>query len=77
MHKNGRVRIERGMTLLRVIALAGGMTDWANRKNVMVLYPQGNLPREREFNMKRIENGKDDDPVIVGGEDIIIKKRFL
>ena len=61
----------------RVIALAGGLTDWANRKNVIVLYPQGSVPRERVFNLKQIERGKIEDPTISGGEDIIVKKRFL
>ena len=74
---SGRVRIERGMTLMRVIALAGGLTDWANRKKVVVLYGDGSVPREQLFNLKRIEHGRDDDPVIRGGEDIIIRKRFL
>jgi polysaccharide export outer membrane protein len=65
------------MTLMRVIALAGGLTDWANRKNVIVLYPRGSVPRERVFNLKAIERGKIEDPTIAGGEDIIVKKRFL
>jgi polysaccharide export outer membrane protein len=77
VRESGRVRIERGMTLMRVIALAGGLTDWANRKNVVVLYPDGAIPRERFFNLKQIEKGAAEDPVIVGGEDIIVKKRFL
>jgi polysaccharide export outer membrane protein len=77
VRESGRVRIERGMTLLRVIALAGGLTDWANRKNVVVLYPKGSVPRDRTFNLKKIESGKIDDPEIAGGEDIIVKKRFL
>jgi polysaccharide export outer membrane protein len=77
VRESGRVRVERGMTLMRVIALAGGLTDWANRKNVVVLYPQGVIPRERTFNLKQIEKGKIEDPPISGGEDIIVKKRFL
>ena len=77
VRESGRVRIERGLTLLRVIALAGGLTDWANRKKVVVLYGDGSVPREQIYNLNRIENGRDDDPVIRGGEDIIIKKRFL
>lgn len=77
VRESGRVRVERGMTLMRVIALAGGLTDWANRKNVVVLYPQGAVPRERVFNLKQIEKGKIEDPTISGGEDIIVKKRFL
>ena len=77
VRKSGRVRIERGMTLLRVIALAGGLTDWANRKKVMVLYGDGSVPRDQTYNLNKIETGQQDDPVIRGGEDIIIKKRFL
>jgi polysaccharide export outer membrane protein len=77
VQKSGRVRIERGMTLMRVIALAGGLTDWANRKSVVVLYPQGMVPREQVFNLNRITSGKDEDPPIAGGEDIIVKKRFF
>ena len=77
VRESGRVRIERGMTLFRVIALAGGLTDWANRKKVLVLYGDGSIPRERIFNLNKIESGKEDDPVIRGGEDIIIRKRFL
>ncbi len=77
VRKSGRVRIERGLTLLRVIALAGGLTDWANRKKVVVLYGDGSVPREQIYNLNKIETGREDDPVIRGGEDIIIKKRFL
>ena len=77
VHTAGRVRIERGMTLLKAIALAGGLTDWADRKDVKVLYPEGSSPRERAFNLNKIESGKVSDPVISGGEDIIVRKRFL
>ncbi len=77
VRESGRVRIERGLTLLRVIALAGGLTDWANRKKVVVLYGDGSVPREQIYNLNKIETGREDDPVIRGGEDIIIKKRFL
>ena len=79
VRRTGRVRIERGMTLMRVIALAGGLTDWANRKNVVVLYPGRAGPRERVFNLNKIELGKGPPRtrVIAGGEDIIVKKRFL
>jgi len=77
VRRAGRVRVERGMTLTRVVALAEGLTDWANRKKVVVLYPAGKVPRERIFNLKKIMEGKAEDPPIVGGEDIIVGKRFL
>lgn len=73
----GRVRIERGMTLLRVISMARGLTDWADKKNIRVLYNDGTIPAERTYNMNQIVRGKVEDPVIRGGEVVIVKKRFL
>ena len=65
------------MTLLRVISLAGGLTDWADRKKIKVRDGEGKAFRERTYNLKRILNGKEEDPVMVGGEMIIVPKRFL
>ena len=65
------------MTLLRVISLAGGLTDWADRKNIRVRYPEGTVPPERVYNIKKILNNKEEDPVMHGGEHIFVPKRFL
>jgi polysaccharide export outer membrane protein len=73
----GRVRIERGMTLLRAIALSGGLTEWADRKQVKVLYSPGTEPRERLFNLKSIVAGKASDPALQGGEVIVVNRRFF
>jgi polysaccharide export outer membrane protein len=73
----GRVRIERGMTLLRAIALSGGMTEWADRKQVKVLYAPGTQPQERIFNLKSIVAGKSSDPELRGGEVVVINRRFF
>jgi polysaccharide export outer membrane protein len=71
---SGRVRIERGMTLLRVISLAGGLTDWANKKSVTVRHRDGAI---EEHNLTKILKGRAPDPPMRGGEVIIVKKRFL
>jgi len=65
------------MTLLRVISLAGGLTDWADRKTIKVRDGGGTNYRERTYNLKKILNGKEEDPVMTGGEMIIVTKRFL
>jgi polysaccharide export outer membrane protein len=77
VNQPGRVRVEREMTLLRVIALAGGLTDWANQKDLRVLEGEGPEARERVYNLRDIYRRKVPDPVIRGGEVIIVKKRFL
>jgi polysaccharide export outer membrane protein len=77
VRESSRVRIERGMSLLRVISLAGGLTDWADRKSIKVRDGDGGNFRERTYNLKKILNGKEEDPVMIGGEMIIVPKRFL
>jgi len=71
----GRVRIERGMTLLKAIAQSGGLTDWANRKKVLILQGDGTKPKV--INLKDIQSGKLVDPVLEGGELIVVKRRFF
>lgn len=74
----GSYAIDRGMTLLKALSLAGGLSDWADRKSVRVLYYQdGKLIDERTFNLKEIERRKAEDPPLHGGEVIMVKKRFL
>jgi polysaccharide export outer membrane protein len=73
----GRTRIERGMTLLKAISLCGGLTEWADRKQVRVLVQEDGVSRERVFNVKRIVEGKGEDPVLTGGEVIVVRRRFF
>jgi polysaccharide export outer membrane protein len=72
----GRVQLERGMTLLRAIAIAGGLTEWADRTDVQVMYEKSERPG-RSFNLRKIEKEKEPDPELRGGEVIIVKRRFL
>lgn len=72
-----RIRVERGLTLLRAISMVGGLTDWADRKEVRVLYPEGIVPREQTFNVKKIQEGRMDDPPLRGGEVVIVKRRYF
>jgi polysaccharide export outer membrane protein len=71
----GRVRIERGMTLLRALSQSGGLTDWANKKKIQILAEGGGKPVV--YNLKDIQQGRVDDPVLFGGEVIVVKRRFF
>lgn len=73
----GRVRIERGMTLLRAVALSGGLTDWADKKDVKILHPEGSGKPQEFYNLKRIHAGKDHDPELSGGEVVVVGRRFF
>ncbi len=70
------VKVERGLTLQRVIALAGDLTEWANRRKVVVL-KEGSEQHATAYDLDAIESGKAPDPEIEGGEVIIVKRRFF
>jgi polysaccharide export outer membrane protein len=72
----GKQRIERGMTLLKALALAGGPTEWANRKSIIVRRA-AKPAKDEVYNLKDLEARKVPDPSIRGGDIVIIKRRFL
>jgi polysaccharide export outer membrane protein len=73
-----RIAIERGLTLMRAISMVGGLTEWANRKEVRVLYPQENGETLAEvYNLRKIQLGKAEDPALHGGETIIVNRRYF
>ncbi len=71
-----RVAIEPGMTLLKAITIAGGLTEWANRKAIRVLR-EGEAGSAEFYNLKAIQSGKAPDPPLKGGEIIIVRRRSL
>jgi polysaccharide export outer membrane protein len=78
VNRAGEIPLTRTTTLLKVISLAGGLTEWANRKDVRVLqYEDSGLPREQVYNLNQIEQGKVQDPILKGEEVVIVKKRYL
>jgi polysaccharide export outer membrane protein len=70
-----RVPIERGTTLLQAITIVGGLTEWADRRTVTILSGEGG--EARKVNLKRIQDNKEPDPVLQGGEIIVIGRRFF
>lgn len=71
----GRVRIERDTTLMKAISQVGGLTDWANRKEVQIIAAGGGVPQT--YNLKGIQSGRKPDPPLTGGEIVIVKRRFF
>ncbi len=73
-----RIAIERGLTLMRAVAMVGGLTEWANRKEVRVLYPlEDGTTRVEVHNLRKIQLGKAEDPSLHGGETIIVDRRYF
>jgi polysaccharide export outer membrane protein len=72
----GTVPLEPGMTLLKAVAVSGGLTEWADRKEIRILDSEDGVPA-RVYNLKRIQAQKDPDPLLKEGQMIIISRRFL
>jgi polysaccharide export outer membrane protein len=72
----GRVSLERGMTLMKAIAIAGGLSEWASEKHVQIL-SEGAQTEPRTYDLRDILKLKTADPPLKGGDVVIVKKRFL
>lgn len=67
-------KIFRGdMTLLMAIAAAGGYTDFANERKIIIMRGGERL----RFNGRRIRERKDPDPLIKPDDIIVVKRRLL
>ena len=72
----GKVPLERGMTLLKAVSSAGGLTEWAKEKNVQII-SEGDSGKPRVFNLKQIRDLKTPDPTLKGGDTVFVERRFL
>ncbi|PYT08694.1 MAG: hypothetical protein DMF49_04465 [Acidobacteria bacterium] len=70
-----RYPYEPGMTLLQSIAMAGGLKEWANRKDVRVLRSlSGSIER---YDLRDIEKQKIPDVRLQPGDIITVQRRLL
>jgi polysaccharide export outer membrane protein len=74
----GPYYIERGSTVLRAIGVAGGLTQFANRKEVQLLRAgAGGIQEKTVINMKSIEDGRKEDVPILPNDVIIVPRRIF
>lgn len=70
--------LERGMTIMRAIAVAGGLTQYANRKEVqLVRTGDGGGLANITVNLKTIEDGKTADMPLRPDDVIIVPRRIF
>src|SRR5207249_2340890 len=76
--KPGAYLLENGMTVLKAISLAGGFTQFANRKQVDILRAGGSgVQAKVTVNLKAIEEGKKEDLPIHPDDTIIVPRRIF
>ena len=77
VHRPGRFPLTPSMTVLQAIAMAEGLTEWANKKEVRILRTVGQEMLEEEVNLKRVEDRKVADPPLKPGDVILVRRRVL
>jgi polysaccharide biosynthesis/export protein len=59
VHKTGEYRLVKGLTVLQAFAIAGGFTDWASKKEIILLRNENGKDKVYSVNYKKIVNDKD------------------
>ena len=57
--KTGEYRLIKGLTVLQAFAIAGGFTDWASKKEIILLRYENGKEKVYNVNYKKIVNDKD------------------
>lgn len=70
--REGSYRINSNTTVLQIIAEAGGLRDFANRKGIYVLRHQTSGQVKLSFNYDKVIHGKDDNIQLRPGDTIVI-----
>lgn len=60
------------MTLLRSIAVAGGLTETADRNRVVIIRQIDGKRRAGAFDMEQIRSGKIPDPIVYGNDLVVV-----
>jgi polysaccharide export outer membrane protein len=70
----GIYRLRSETTLLQIIPMAGGFTDWANPKKILIIRKEGNKEKRITVNYKKIVKGDapDSNIILKAGDAIIV-----
>jgi polysaccharide biosynthesis/export protein len=68
----GVIRLRSETSILQLIPMVGGFTDWANEKKILVIRKEGGQEKRITINYKRIVSGKDPNFVLRSGDTIIV-----
>ncbi len=76
VRRPGQIMLDKGITLLKSISMAQGLTDWAD-DTVIILSESGSGKITSKYNLKKIREGRAPDVPLKPGDVIYVKKRFL
>lgn len=70
----GVIRLRSETTLLQLIPMVGGFTDWANQKKILIIRKEDGKEKRITINYKRIVEGKDlnSNIILKSGDTIVV-----
>lgn len=69
----GVQRIRSEMTLVNLIILAGGFTEWANQKKILIITKEKGAEKRMTVNYQKILDGEEPDILIKRGDTVIVR----
>ncbi|MGC9324462.1 MAG: polysaccharide biosynthesis/export family protein [Desulfomonilia bacterium] len=72
VNQPGQYTLDRDMTLIQVISMAGGFTEWADRSSIIILRTEGSKKNRFTVNYKKIIKGTVEDIAIRPGDTIVV-----
>ena len=66
-------RIRSEITLIKLIIMAGGFTEWADQKKILVITKEKGVEKRKTVNYKKIIEGEEPDLPINRGDTIIVR----
>ena len=70
--KPGELKLRSETSFIQLITLAGGFTDWANQKKILIIRKQNGVEKRIKVNYKKIINGKEPDITIKRGDIVVV-----
>jgi polysaccharide export outer membrane protein len=68
----GVVRLRSETSMLQLVPMVGGFTEWANEKKILVIRKEDGKEKRHMVNYKRIVDGKDPNFVLKSGDTVIV-----
>ena len=68
----GVVKLRSETSLVQIMSMAGGFTDWADQKKILIIRKEKGAEKRIKVNYKRIIDGKDPDVTIKRGDMVVV-----
>ncbi len=68
----GVVRLRSETSILQIISIVGGFTEWANQRKILIIRKEEGKEKRITVNYKRIVDGKDPNFILKSGDNIIV-----